>query len=385
MGRTYLYIGNRKPGDSAEGIAAYAYDEATGALTYLRNQTEGLWVGCVHMDEKKRVLYCTDEREDHPAFRGGGGGQVLAFSVSPADGKLSPLGAQPSYGSKPSFLTTDEEGKYLLVTNHGGRRSVTQTQRDADGRIRLKVCRDESSVVLFPLRDDGGILEPVDLFRLDGEGPKFFQLGAHAHIVRRAPGRNLYAVCDKGGDQLFLFRVDEGSGRLVLCEGSPYPCRPGSAPRYCVFHPTEPWLYVNKEAETLLSSFRYDEDGRLERIETVNTLPDGYPAPPADGLSHTDLCIDAAGRRLYVMLRIADILSVYSIGEKNGALTLLQTLNTPGGGRAFALSPDGRFLAAAFPEVHRVDVYSVGSDGRLGEVVSSASQPAPATVSFFRC
>ena len=39
MGRTYLYIGNRKPGDSAEGIAAYAYDEATGALTNLRNQT----------------------------------------------------------------------------------------------------------------------------------------------------------------------------------------------------------------------------------------------------------------------------------------------------------------------------------------------------------
>ena len=384
MDKTILYIGNRKPGEGS-GMAVYCFSTETGTLKKLGNELEQmkLCIGCTHIDEKRKILYCTDETQDYPGLLGGGGGRLFAFAISPDDGSLKLIGSRPSYGAKPSYLTTDEDSKYLLVTNHGGRTTATSTEKDAFGQYHLKVSHDESSVVLFPLNGDGSIGEPVHIFRLEGSGPKFFQHSAHAHSIVKAPGKNLYAVCDKGGDQIFMFRIDYENERVVPCEGTPYRRSAGSAPRYCTFHPSRPYLYINKESETILSSFRYDEQGKLEHIETISTLPDGYEAPSHDALSQSDICISGNGKFVYDMLRIVNVIHVYEIDELSGRLTRIQTLDTPDGGRAFSLSPDGRFMAVAFHDSHRTDIYAVGADGKLQGVVSSAASSSPSTVSFF--
>lgn len=361
------------------------FDADTGALKNPVNELEQmkLCIGCMHIDRKRNILYCTDEVQDYPGLPGGGGGRLFAFAISPGDGSLKLIGSRPSYGAKPSYLTTDEESKYLLVTNHGGRTTATATEKDAFGQYHLKVSRDESSVVLFPLNEDGSIGEPVHIFRLEGSGPKFFQHSAHAHSIVKAPGKNLYVVCDKGGDQIYMFRIDYGNEKVVACEGTPYLRTAGSAPRYAAFHPSRPYLYVNKESETILSSFRYSDRGKLEHIETISTLPEGYDAPPHDALSQSDICISGNGKFLYDMLRIVNVINVYRIDETSGKLTLIQTLDTAAGGRAFALSQDGRFLAAAFHDSHRTDIYAVGVDGKIKDVVSSAVSSSPSAVRFF--
>ncbi|MCB6610021.1 beta-propeller fold lactonase family protein [[Clostridium] symbiosum] len=384
MDKTFFYIGNRKPGEGS-GMAVFCFDAETGALRNLGNELETmkLCIGCTHIDGKRKILYCTDEVQDYPGLPGGGGGRLFAFEISPGNGGLKLIGSRPSYGAKPSYLTTDEDSKYLLVTNHGGRTTATSTEKDAFGRYHLKVSHDESSVALFPLNGDGSIGEPVHIFRLEGSGPKFFQHSAHAHSIVKAPGKNLYAVCDKGGDQIYIFRIDYENKKVVPCEGTPYLRSAGSAPRYAVFHPSRPYLYVNKESETILSSFRYSDQGKLEQIETISTLPEGYDAPPRDALSQSDICISGNGKFLYDMLRIVNVINVYEIDETSGKLTLIQTLNTPDGGRAFGLSPDGHFMAVAFHDSHRTDIYAVGADGKLQGVVSSAASSSPSTVSFF--
>jgi len=257
VSKTHVYIGHwsleRQP---AKGIAICEFDEGAGRIAYLKNVFEELCVGAAWPDEKRCVLYIADERTDLPGMRqgGGGGGQVAAFSVNPENGNLSEINRKPSYGGNPAFLVVDPDAKFLLAVNHGSRAVVTQTETDASGRISIKTLHDESSVVLFPLREGGFIGDPCDLFRLCGEGPKPFQLSAHAHSIQRSPSGKLYAVCDKGGDQIYMFRIDYAKKKIVQCAGSPICCKPGSAPRYSAFAPTLPFLFVNHEYKTFVSA-----------------------------------------------------------------------------------------------------------------------------------
>lgn len=382
MGKTYVYIGNwwakERP---AKGIAVCRYDAETGRLTCLKNVHEELFVGGACLDQKRGVLYVTDERADYPDMRQGGGGQIVALAIDPETGDLTEISRSPSYGANPSYLEIDGGANYLLVANHGTRGTVTKTETDEHGKLHIKTVTDEASVVLFPLGEDGSIGEPVDLFRLTGEGPAIFQLGSHAHCVRRAPANNLYAVCDKGGDQVYMLKLDYQRKKLALCDGSPYHRTPGSAPRYCVFHPTLPYLYVNKEYKTIISIFRYDAQGRLEPVGSVSSLPE-HIAPP-EGASQSDLCIGSSGRRLYVLLRRVNVITVFDIDGQTGALTMIQTLeHVCDGGRGCAISPDGRFLIVASLSGD-VTTYPIQADGTLSPAAAAVKQPVPGTVTFF--
>lgn len=383
MSKTYGYVGNWWAREQpAKGIAICGYDTESGRLTCLKNVYEEFFVGGACLDKKRGVLYVTDERADNPAMRQGGGGQIAALSIDPETGDLTEISRSPSYGANPTYLELDAGGGYLLAVNHGTRGTVTETETDASGKIHIRVRHDESSVVLFPLGEDGSIGEPTDLFRLTGEGPGVFQLGPHAHSIRRSPLGNLYAVCDKGGDQVFMFRLDYEQKKIVPCPGSPYHRTPGSAPRYSVFHPTLPYLFVNKEYKTIVSSFRYDPEGRLALVGSFSSLPD-HIAPPA-GASQSDLCIDGSGRRLYVLLRLVNVITVFDIDERTGGLTRLQTLeNVCDGGRGCAISPDGRFLIVASLSGD-VTTYPIKPDGTLSLPVSAIRQPVPGTVTFFQ-
>lgn len=383
MGKTYVYIGNWRMKDQpTKGIAICEYEAETGQLSHIKTVFPELCVGAAYLDTTRNVLYVTDERADHPAERQGGGGQIVAFSVSPENGDLAELSRVPSYGSNPASLVTDENSEYLLVANHGSRATTTRTVTDEQGRIHIDIQHDESSVVLFPLGKDGSVNAPCDIYRLSGEGPESFQLSPHAHSIRRAPSENLYVVCDKGSDLIWMFKLDREQGKILLCSGSPCRRGPGTAPRYSVFHPTQNYLYVNKENKTIVSAFRYDAEGALEHICTVNSLPEHIAAPV--GFSQSDICIDSSGKYIYTLLRIVNVITVYEIDSASGRLERIQVLeNACDGGRACAISPDGRFLLVAALTGKEIASFPIGKDGRLSPAVVSLEQPMPGTVSFF--
>ncbi len=149
-----------------------------------------------------------------------------------------------------------------------------------------------------------------------------------------------------------------------LCPGSPLQRSPGSAPRYSAFHPQLPYLFVNKENKPLISAFRYDEEGKLEHIWTVDALPPQIT--PSEGFLQSDICLGKSGQYLYSLLRVVNVISVFKIDGKTGKLTLVQAFeNACAGGRGCAVSPDGRFLIVAALEGHEVAAYPIGEDGRL--------------------
>lgn len=382
MKKIFMYCANRKP---SGGIAIYEYNHDTGKFHFLcrQLQEESLHIGALCLDVKRKLLYLTDETSEHPEFRSGGGGRVLAYCINPMDGTLSRINENYSYGSKPSYLTLDESGSYILLTNHGGRNTVTDTYQDEKGTYHLRTHHDESSVVLFELREDGDIGQAVQIKKLTGEGPRAFQQSAHAHFIERAPGKELYVVCDKGADKVRTYLFDKENKELI--EGPEYDCKPGSAPRYAVFHPKYQILYVNHEAEEYISVFKYNKNGRLTHVEDVSSHPEGSFEVPKDALIQSDICISPDGKYLYAGLRLVDAILVYRIEEKTGRLTLHQTMKTLGGVRGFDISPDGQFFIAAFMEEKRVDIYRICEDGSLIDTLEAFDEDSPGVITFVSC
>lgn len=389
MSETYLYIGNRPAFTSQSRsdskikypISVLRYNDKTACAETVQEfyHTHPISAGKVHVDTQRRVLYVTDDVASSPGADCCGG-CVYALKIDCA-GKLSFLCQQPSFASKTAYVTEDDSGQYLLIANHGDRSEVKYSRRGEDGKFHIYSAYDESNIVLYPLLDGGIIGEALDIFTLSGSGPKHFQKNSHAHCIVKAPGKNIYVVCDKGGDQIFTFAIDYGKKCLKLLD-KPVQRFPGSAPRYCVFHPELPYLYVNKESSPRLTAFRFDADGILSEIQTIeDTIPPDRQRPAHDALYQSDIVIGRSGTVLYQFIRSVNIINVYSI-DADGRLDLRQIFDTPSGARAADISPSGNHMAVSYPELGRVDILKLGEDGGICGTANSISQVSPATVNF---
>lgn len=395
MSQIFAYVGKWEHdlGERPLGFRIFSYDDRTGALVPVGDSEETrVMVGAVCLSEKRGVLYCTDESENLPGITGGGG-RILAFSLNRENGSMKLLSVSPSYGVRASGLVVDKEGRYLIATNHAGRKPITKTVRDCFGNIQLLTEYDEANTVLFRLREDGGIDSAVDVFRHTITGALPSQNNPHPHQVAMSPDGNLFLVCDKGGDTIYAFAIDREKERLTLKGDAPYRDLPGCSPRYGVFHPTRPYYFVNHETKPILHAFRYQENGKLCRIDTQDVLPEDFVLPegiPANKVAESsDLRLHPNGRWLYNIVRGLDIVTVYEIQEETGALTKLQTQKLVGegekaGSRGCAISPDGRFLLTTLLGCGRIVAMPINDNGMLGAAVNVCEGiHAPAGITFW--
>jgi 6-phosphogluconolactonase (cycloisomerase 2 family) len=380
----FAYIGNwdihkSPPGN---GIGICRYDAGGGKLTLLKSVFPQISVGAVCVDERRQILYCTDECATLPGNFLGGGGQVYAFSIDRETGDLLELNHSPSFGSLPSHLAVDATGTYLVVTHHTGRVPITQVQGDGAGRFRIALQYDDATTVLFRLREDGSIGEPFDVFKHAGDGgPLPRQTHPQLHSVMMSPDGQLFVVCDKGNDEIQVFRIDHAAGKLLPCAVAKAP--PGSSPRYSVFHPKQAFLFVNHETQALVAAYRYGPDGVLEHLGTVSSLPAECEDHP--NMKQSDLKIHPSGKYLYSMIRAINAISVFAVDEASGAIERIQTVTLDGAGpRGCACTPDGNYLCIAAWESKDVLVWEIGADGRLSRPAHSRQlvQPHPGTVTF---
>jgi 6-phosphogluconolactonase (cycloisomerase 2 family) len=195
-----------------------------------------------------------------------------------------------------------------------------------------------------------------------------------------SPSGRLFAVCDKGNDEILIFRIDRGARKLEQC-GEAFKSVPGSSPRYSVFHPSRPFLFVNHETKAIVRSLGYDKSGDLKALANESALPAGI-ADHFD-MKQSDLKIHPSGRYLYSLIRGIDAVSVFAIDQATGGLQRIDTVTLDGKGpRGCAISPDGRFLIVAMWVSHDVLVYAIGTDGRLSNTGTKVSQPNPGTVTL---
>lgn len=334
------------------------------------------------VDSKNHFLYTADEKSNYPGERFGGGGEVHCFRIAPETGELTLVNSVPSYGSMTSYVALDPKGEFLVATNHGSRNYVTRIEKKEDGTIQRKVLYDSATVALFRLNGDGSIGAVCDVFCAEGNGPLNVQFAAHLHSVIFAPHGDFLLVCDKGGDQIFTFRIDRKAGKLIPCTGQPTVVEPGCAPRYSAFHPHAPFVYTNNEFTPVLHTFRYDATGSLTLVACCS----GYTQSVEGGEQgmQSAVCISRDGQLLYSLVRNPDTVSVFRIDSQTGMLEPVQQFfpgvkNLRGG----TLSPDGRFLVIAAIDSHEVIVCPIQADGSVGQAVCAIEQPTPCCITFF--
>jgi 6-phosphogluconolactonase (cycloisomerase 2 family) len=121
------------------------------------------------------------------------------------------------------FLTAADSGRFVLVANYRG-----------------------GSVAVRPVRRDGRLGEATDAEQFKGSGPNRERREApHAHCILLEPRH----------DSLAAFRIDHGTGRLILLGHTP---TEGKTRRIFVIDPTRSFLLAANQNSDSIVTFRID-------------------------------------------------------------------------------------------------------------------------------
>ncbi len=383
-GKTFVYISSwaKGPGSpGTHGLNGYEYDAQTGQLRWIENVEPSVLFNVTCFDRERGVLYALEESNDLPGLRGGGGGRIFAFQIDRSSGKLTQISCTPTWCTSPCYLTADPEGKFLMVAHQGSYAAVTKIGVDAQGNYYPVVERDDVAVELFELREDGCVGKLLDVDKCYGQGPEKRQVHARPHTVVRSPDGGLYAVCDKGNDTVSMYMLDGEKGKLIAPKHI-WRHSPGLLPRYCVFHPEQPWFYHNTESNGEVYAFTYGAEGQLQELDVCSAVPADC-AMQERAFEQQGFVLSDDGRYIYDVVRGPNLVSVLEVDQTDGTLKVIQQQSIPGKWpRGCALSPDGRFLLVCCLDSGEVVEFAVGTDGRLQDTGCSYPNNAAAYAIF---
>jgi 6-phosphogluconolactonase len=347
-GRPLLYVGTyTRPG--ATGIYRYRLNASTGELAFLESVSGGENPSFLAFHPSGNYLYAVNELDS---------GLVSAFALDAQSGQLTFLNRQSSHGNAPCHLSTDRQGKYLMVANYVS-----------------------GSLSVYVLEADGQIGKTIQTVQHQGQGADpTRQEGPHAHYVTTTADNRFVLCCDLGIDKVLVYRLDPDSGRLML--NSEAMLKPGAGPRHLAFDPTEHYAYVINELDSTMTVFSYAaETGSLTELQTLSTLPEGYTGEN----STAEVWVHPSGRFVYGSNRGHDSIVVYAVDETTGKLTLLEHTSTQGKSpRSFIIAPSGTLLLAANQDSNTVTTFRLDPQtGRLSDLGMSVELPKPVCLVFW--
>jgi 6-phosphogluconolactonase (cycloisomerase 2 family) len=317
-------------------------------------------------------------RQLYVAWSGGAGRSgthgVSAFDIDPGSGALQLRGAAVPLKARPIHLTTDRDGRHLLIA-YNLPPTVTVHRLDPDGAIGGQI--DQTAALDF---------------------------GIYLHQVRVDPSTGTVMVVargnrpeegkpeDPGAIKIFDFKNGQLTPRETVAPAGGV----GFQPRHLDFLPAKKWVFLSLEPQNRLQMYRQMPDGSLDpapsftkeslsapgdvRREhrqlagTVHVHPNGrfvYQANRGTGTTQVD------GQRVWA--GGTNAIAVFEINQSTGEPTLIQNADSHGMvPRTFALDPTGRILVAANQSQMMVRdgqrlttvpaslaIFRVGSDGKL--------------------
>lgn len=365
---TWLYVSEiprRGQTDAAPGISVYRLDETRGKLIYQETfPIHGITnVSCTDMERK--LLYVTAEESDMRKQRRSGD-RILVLKLDGGTGAVMELVDEaPTLSPNPVYVCLDKERKYLLAANHTTHSAVLKVEKAPDGRWHSRAIYDDSTVILYSLKEDGTILHVEDVVIQEGSGPLRTQTHAHPHSVEVSPSGKLFAVCDKGADRVFLYEIDREKHKLKLLPEF-YSAKPGDEPRFCTFHPKGQYLYVNHEGNLEMDVLRYSEAGALEHIQTVSAQTGTANRKPGKVYEHQGIAMHPSGEYLYSVARGIDAIAVFKVHQGSGKLTRIQLREMPDSWpRCCHITADGNWLVAGTRDGGDIILYRIEKDGKL--------------------
>jgi len=354
-GDLLLYVGTYTSGDSV-GIYRCRFQPKTGKLNLIGETPDVVNPSYLAIAPGRQHLYAVNETGD---YEGRSSGAVSAFAINQDSGELTFLNQQASRGAAPCYVSTDDQGKWVLVANYNG-----------------------GNLCVLPVDSRGGVGEPTDIVQHTGTGvnPQR-QKGPHAHSVLLDPANRYALSADLGIDKILIYRFDGRRGRLLENDPAFAKTAPGAGPRHIVFHPNGSFVYVIDEMGSTIMVFGYDAaHGELAAIQTVSTLPDTFRGSN----TAADIHVSPDGRFLYGSNRGHDSLAVFSVHPSTGKLSSVGYESTRGHTpRNFTMDPGGNFLLAANQNSDSVVIFrrnlKTGTLSAIGDILRI---PSPVCLTF---
>ena len=331
------------PPGNGRGIHLFQVDRETGAMTPAGEYELGTSPSCLAIGGHGTRLYSANETD-----RVGGTkeGTVSAYSIDPADGKLTLLNTVRSGGAGPTYVSLHPSGKYLLVANYFGG-SISVLPILADGKLgeATDVKQDEGKI--GPTR---AAHAPPGSFAISGHDR------THAHMIESDPSGKYVIHVDLGLDRIYVWKFDATTGKLSANDLAFVSLPPGDGPRHFHFHPNGKWFYSIQEEGSTVVLFDYDATkGTLLARQTISTLPPGY----AGSNFCSEILVSQDGAFVYAGNRLHDSIGIFSVGA-TGELTYLGEEWTRGDyPRSFTFDPTGRFLYCCNQRADNVAVFRV--------------------------
>ena len=290
-----------------------------------------------------RFLYVATS--DAPGGSVGGGSihRLIALRIG-RGGALSLHGEPAVLGQRPVHMSLDPAGHYALVAYNA-----------------------PANISIHTIRPDGTV---GDMVR---QGEKL-DLGIFPHQVRMMPGGKSVVLVTRGNDATATRPEDPGAlkvfdfdhGHLANAQSIAVGGRGGLGygPRHLDFHPHLPVAYVGLERQNQLHTHRIlgahlapepeliasttdqppkGEGGATTLVGAIHVHPRGHALYISNRASST---VEVDGRKVFA--GGDNSIAVFALNPRTGLPKLVQRVDPRGFHlRCFAISPDGRMLAAA--------------------------------------
>jgi 6-phosphogluconolactonase len=342
-----FYVGTYSASEKQAGILRCTLDLETGKLAGPVVAADVKSPSFLATSPDGRFLYAAIEQD---------AGEVAAFQVL-KDHSIAPLNSKPSGGKGTCHVWADKA--HVFASNYTG-----------------------GNVVCFPILPDGSLGDATANIAFTGSGPHpARQKQPYAHAATLTPDGRFAYVCDLGTDQVWIFRFEVGSGKMVATEPPSGKLPPGSGPRHLVFCQRGRFLYVNNELGLSVSVFeRNEETGALRLLQTIPSLPQGGDV---EGATTSGMALHPSGRWLYVSNRQHDSLTVFEV-QPDGRLRFVQ--NTPSTveiPREFNIDPTGKWLVVGGQNDGAIVSMKIhGTDGKLTPTDRLVTGSVPVSFSF---
>ncbi|WP_067683770.1 lactonase family protein [Nocardia miyunensis] len=377
------------PGEGPGGIDVFDVSADGKHLTHLSHAAEPAQAGYLVYAPASSVLYAVDERKTDGRGPVGRPAAVHALAVDRHTANLTPLNSRITPGPRPTYLSLEASRNILVSANHGDFDHVERVVPATDGGWAVEYLYDDSTVVVYTLREDDGAIgdiSDVAVFRSGGPDPNsspqaggHAQASGHAHCAVIDPTGRFLIVCDKSTDRISVFELG-----ATLTAVSTYQLPPQTGPRHLAFDPRSDRAYLTAEFSSELISLRFDpSEGSFTVLDRKPTTAPDYVGPnePAEVRVHPN------GQFVYLNNRGEDSLAWFRVDAAGGLTraghTPLSRSIHPGlAARSFAFDPTGSFLLVADRPADLVRSYAVDETTGALEHLGDTAVADPAFVEF---
>jgi 6-phosphogluconolactonase len=357
---TYTAGGSRYGTGESKGIYVSRFDAANGKLTPPELAVETANPSYLAIHPSRPFLYSVNEHID---ASGKTPGEVSAFSIDRATGRLKEVSRVSARGGMPCHIAVDRTGRTLAVANWS-----------------------TGSAASFPIRPDGSLGESTGFYQHSGErsgaGVSGQPVQVHCHAVVFSPDNRFLIETDTGLNKVFVHRLDAAKATFQPNDPPYLGLQNPANPRHLVFHKNGKWAYVANEAGPGCTMLRYDaRRGVFEEGAVTRTIPADNTgrATPAEAVMHP------SGNYVFVSNRGHESIAVLKVNPADGSLTLVEAFLPGGSGpRSFNVDPTGQWVFAMMQRSNtivplRFDAAS-GKLSRSGDPLPLAS---PVCAKFF--